>query len=259
MTLYNTDLVQPNKYSRPQIPLVQVKGIVNHWTANPGGTDTGHQTFFDGEDGGGSRYAGAHFFVDKDSAVLIIPLNEVAYHANEKTCRVPKLGTNANLCTIGIEMCVEKDGTIHPDTVKRTAELNAHLLSFYKLTTDDIYRHYDVTGKNCPRPWVEQPILFDNFKKDVHAILNPVKEVPKVNTDKITLHYTALWQTRKLVDEYKAKGFKAYGWRVTDLGKDVLPQETDAYKFVIETDFKSAGAIKLELESRGYKVEWTAL
>ena len=104
MSLYDTNLVNINKFSRPGIKLQSVKGIIEHWTANPGASDTAHQTFFDGADGGGGRYAGAHIFVDKDSATLIIPLDEVAYHANESKCRASKLGTNANLTTIGIEM-----------------------------------------------------------------------------------------------------------------------------------------------------------
>jgi N-acetylmuramoyl-L-alanine amidase CwlA len=180
MSIYNTDLVVVNKYSRPAYKLLSVKGIVIHWTANPGGTDTGHKTFFDGSDGGGGRYAGCHFFVDKDSATLIIPLDEVAYHANDMACRIPKLKAtasfykngNANLTTIGIEMCVEKDGTIHPDTISRTVQLTSHLCSFYKLKTDDIYRHYDVTGKNCPAPWVANGQLFVDFKNRVNANLN---------------------------------------------------------------------------------------
>ena len=87
----------------------------------------------------------------------------------------------------------------------------------------------------------------------------PVKESPKLYTDKITINNTALWQVRPLVKEFKEKGLKAYCWRVVDLPKDVMPQESDAYKFVIETDFKSAGALKLELEKRGFKVDWTAI
>lgn len=86
-----------------------------------------------------------------------------------------------------------------------------------------------------------------------------VKETPKLYTDKIMIHNTALWQVRPLVKEFKEKGLKAYCWRVVDLPKDVLPQESDAYKFVVETDMKGAGALKLELEKRGYKVEWTSI
>lgn len=189
MSLYNTDLVVVNKYSRPAFKLLGVKGIVIHWTANPGGTDTGHKTFFDGSDGGGGRYAGCHFFVDKDSATLIIPLDEVAYHANDMACRIPKLmatasyykNGNANLTTIGIEMCVEKDGTIHPDTISRTVELTSHLCTFYKLETDDIYRHFDITGKNCPAPWVQNPQLFVDFKNRVKQPVVQSTPAPSMN------------------------------------------------------------------------------
>ncbi|MEM5599123.1 N-acetylmuramoyl-L-alanine amidase [Niallia circulans] len=143
---------------RPGFKLLGVKGIVMHWTANPGASDTAHKSFFDGSDGGGSRYAGAHIFVDSDSATLIVPLTEVAYHANEKACKVSKLkatasyytGGGANLTTIGIEMCVEKDGTIHKNTVQRCVNIVAELCKKYKLNPlTDVYRHFDITGKTA--------------------------------------------------------------------------------------------------------------
>jgi N-acetylmuramoyl-L-alanine amidase len=196
MTVWNEDLVIKNKFSRPGMELLAHRGLVIHWTANPGASDTGHQAFFDGLDGGGSRYAGAHIFVDKDSAVLIIPLDEVAYHANEKACKIAKLKGSvkradgstyfgdANVTTIGLEMCVEKDGTIHPDTIKRSMEISALLCKQFNWNPlEDIYRHYDVTGKNCPRPWVENGSLFTKFKNDVKAKLTvapaPAKAVTK--------------------------------------------------------------------------------
>lgn len=183
MIPYKTDLVQINKFSRPGIKLLGVLGIILHWTGNKGATDENHADYFDGPDGGGERYASAHFFVDRDSATLIIPLDEVAYHANDMACKIPKFkasspnykGGNANLNTIGIEMCVEKDGTIHPDTIARTVQLTSHLCTFYKLKTSDIYRHYDVTGKNCPAPWVSDPSQFVTFKNRVDETMNPPK------------------------------------------------------------------------------------
>ncbi|MEK4870723.1 peptidoglycan recognition protein family protein [Niallia sp. FSL W8-1348] len=196
MAIWNEDFVQKNKYSRPGLKLLGVKGIVMHWTANPGASDTAHQSFFDGTDGGGSRYAGAHIFIDSDSATLIVPLNEVAYHANEKSTKITKLkatasyyvGGNANLNTIGIEMCVEKDGTIHSETVKRSVDIVASLCKQYNLDPlKDVYRHYDITGKNCPAPWVSDSSKYTKFKNDVKSKLNgeevkvvePVKEEVK--------------------------------------------------------------------------------
>lgn len=186
MTLWKEDFVVINKYSRPALKLLTVKGIIMHWTATPGASDENEKKFFDGADGGGERYASAHLFIDRDSATLIIPLNEVAYHANEKPSKVSSLkatasyytGGNANLNTIGIEMCVEKDGTIHKDTIKRTAEVVAELCKKFNLDPlKDIYRHFDITGKNCPAPWVSKPADFTAFKKTVDGIVN--KPAPK--------------------------------------------------------------------------------
>jgi N-acetylmuramoyl-L-alanine amidase len=179
MTQWIEKLLIKNKYSRPGEKNDSIKGIVMHWTATPGASDENEVKFFDGADGGGGRYASAHIFVDRDSATLDIPLNEVAYHANDHTCRISKLKPNANFTSIGIEMCVEKDGTIHEETVARAAKVVAELVKLYKLNpTTDIFRHYDVTGKNCPAPWVAKPALFEQFKKDVAAIVN-VKPAPK--------------------------------------------------------------------------------
>jgi N-acetylmuramoyl-L-alanine amidase len=181
MSLWTEDFVQVNKFSRPATKLVGVRGIVIHWTADPGATDEAEQNYFDGSDGGGGRYASAHIFVDRDSATLLIPLNEVAYHANEKPCKIAKLQATlgkyvggANLTAIGVEMCVEIDGTIHPDTISRTVDVVADLCKMFKLTSNDIYRHYDITGKNCPAPFVSNPQLFVEFKNKVNAGLHPV-------------------------------------------------------------------------------------
>jgi N-acetylmuramoyl-L-alanine amidase len=189
--LWNVDYVVKNPFSRPGYKLLDVRGIVVHWTANPGATDENHQKFFDGSDGGGGRYAGAHIFVDRDSATLIIPLDEIAYHANERACRISKLKGSikrandtyygdANVTTIGIEMCVEKDGSLHPNTVAQTVGIVAELCKMYKLTANDVYRHYDITGKNCPAPWVSNPAHFTNFKANVAAVLGQKIPAPVV-------------------------------------------------------------------------------
>ena len=190
MCVWKTDYLQVNQYSRPGIKLLggTPKGIVMHWTATPGASDDNEVKFFDGSDGGGGRYASAHIFVDRDSATLDIPLNEVAYHANEHPCKVKELAATAsyyrnggaNLTTIGVEMCVEKDGTIHADTIARTVDVVAELCKQFKLDpTKDIYRHYDITGKNCPAPWVADASKFADFKKRVDAEVNVAKPAEK--------------------------------------------------------------------------------
>jgi N-acetylmuramoyl-L-alanine amidase CwlA len=49
----------------------------------------------------------------------------------------------------------------------------------------DIVRHYDVTRKNCPAPWVEDVRTFDDLKKRLVTSLMPKKneleEAPRWN------------------------------------------------------------------------------
>jgi N-acetylmuramoyl-L-alanine amidase len=193
MAPWKVDYVIKNQFSRPGTKNNGVKGIVMHWTATPGASDENEQAFFDGADGGGGRSASAHLFVDRDSATLDIPLDEVAYHANDHACRVSFLAPNANFTSIGIEMCVEKDGTIHSETVERAAQVAAELCRMYKLDpVSKIVRHFDVTGKNCPAPWVADPSKLTAFKNRVKAILNPPTATPAPAPATGTATYTVV-------------------------------------------------------------------
>jgi N-acetylmuramoyl-L-alanine amidase len=175
---YRKDHVIKNKYSRSGDPLIKVQAIVVHYTANPHANAEDHQEYFDGADGGNYRYAGAHIFVDKFEAVEVIPLDEVAYQANEKEPKLPTLratapyypGGNANLLTLSIEMCIEEDGSFHPDTVERTRIVIKDLQEKFpqlKDTKNRVVRHYDVTGKNCPKPFVEDEQKWRAFLSSV--------------------------------------------------------------------------------------------
>lgn len=169
---YEVKHINKNKFSRPGYKLLPVKAFVIHYTANNGGTADNHFGYFNNLK---NRYASAHIFVDRSKALEIIPLKEVAFHANErkkgplisslKATAAYYPGGNANLISIGIEMCMEKDGTIHPDTIART------LLVLQKLQKQfgvwPIYRHYDVTGKKCPAPFITNGKLWTKFLADV--------------------------------------------------------------------------------------------
>lgn len=176
---YKKDHVIKNKYSRPGIKLPKVVAFVIHYTANPGATAQNHQDFFDGSDGGGSRYAGAHIFVDKKEAIEILPLNEIAYHANDKSPRLDYLGNNANFSTIGIEMCVEKDGKFHENTIERTVLVVKKLRKTYP--NAKVIRHYDVTGKICPKPFVDSTNAWYEFLARVNGEVGSVTAPSKPN------------------------------------------------------------------------------
>lgn len=174
-------LINVNPVTRPGAKLKGVRKIVNHYTANPGASAHNHYRYFNGTAITQKRYASAHIFVDKQEAYLIIPLDEVAYHANDGSYKgIPELKPNANLYSIGVELCIEKDGSFHPETLRRAAEINAELCKRFKLDPQkDIVRHYDVTHKNCPARWVKYPNEFTEFKNMVSMVLTPPKAKPK--------------------------------------------------------------------------------
>lgn len=173
MNTWREDLIPINPFSRPGTPLQSTRKICWHYTGNPGASAANHVGYFGKTlPASGDRYASAHIFIDATEAVLIIPLNEEAYHASQ-----------ANAYSIGIELCVEADGTFHPDTVQRAVEIGAELCKRYTLDPfHDNIRHYDVTGKICPRPWVMDPWAWSEFKTSVD------REMEDYDMDRLTLN-----------------------------------------------------------------------
>ena len=148
-------LLPVNPYTRTGIKLKKVMGIVIHWTANKGkgASDTAHYRYYSGGAISAKSYASAHYFCDGDSILRVIPDNEMAYHVGALSYRTNRLGSYPNNMTIGVETCVNVDGNFK-QALDRSAWLVAKLLKDNKLGIDDLYRHYDITGKDCPRYFV---------------------------------------------------------------------------------------------------------
>lgn len=149
-------LIPVNKYTRPGAKLRRVSGVVIHWSANlnEGADDVAHYRYFSGHAIASQTYASAHYFVDHDSALQIIPDGEMAYHVGARNYRTQRLGKYPNDCTIGVETCVNYKGAKFTAALDRSAWLCALLLKKHGLGIDDLYRHYDVTGKDCPKYFV---------------------------------------------------------------------------------------------------------
>lgn len=167
LELLKEDYIHINQFSRTGAVLSSQSAMVWHYTADPGATDEREQDYFDDNlgrqnpnDNIEDRYAGAHIFIDKDSGRITIPLWEMAYHAGD---------TWYNHNSLSCELCIEKDGSFHPATIARAVKVGALLQLIFGWKTDRNIRHYDVTKKLCPKPWVDNPTLFTQFKRDVEA------------------------------------------------------------------------------------------
>ena len=166
------DYLPVNPYSRPGDPLEKINGVVIHYVGNPGTTAHANRNYFEslssGEEG---TYASSHFVVGLGGEVIQCgPLTEIAYASNSR-----------NEDTVSIEVChPDETGEFSHDTYDRTAELTAWLCREFRLNPEtDVIRHYDVTGKECPRYYVEHPEAWDTFRADVAAEMERQKEAEK--------------------------------------------------------------------------------
>ena len=152
------ELLPVNPYSRPGIPLEQVNGIVIHYVGNPGTTAAQNHSYFENLAQTWETYASSHFLVGLEGEVIQnVPLDEIAYCSNQR-----------NEDTISIECCHPDDsGAFNQATYDSLVRLTRWLMEAYDLDTDQVIRHYDVTGKICPKSFVENPEEWEQFLKDL--------------------------------------------------------------------------------------------
>ena len=134
-----------------------IEYIVVHYTANTGDTAQNNLDYFARTKTGTS----AHYFVDENEVCQSVQDTDVAWHCGSKNPRHPYC-RNAN--SIGVEMCNSVGGV--PEAVRdRTAAFVRQKMKEYGLDVNHVLRHYDVTGKRCPAPWVDNPAEWMEFKK----------------------------------------------------------------------------------------------
>ena len=148
-----------NEFSRPGIPLGKVNGIVVHYIGNPGTTAEQNRSYFNNLAKTGETSASSHFIIGLDGEIIqCVPLNEIAYCSNTR-----------NDDTISIECChPDESGQFTEETYQSLVKLVAWLCSEYNLSGEEVIRHYDITGKECPKYFVENEKAWLQFKDDVN-------------------------------------------------------------------------------------------
>lgn len=195
------DMLLTNKNARPGTMIIP-RGLVIHWTANKraGANAVANRNYFNNP----TTVASAHYIVDDKQIVRCLPENEMGYHVGAKSYKpdaLQKLSSYPNNCTIGIEMCVNSDGDFKA-MYQRTIELAADILKRYDWSVDKVWRHFDVTGKNCPAYFVSDDYAgqftgltavqaWAKFKDDVQRLLNPQSSQRNVDTCNVMLTLNA--------------------------------------------------------------------
>lgn len=161
---------------RPSIQMTPTT-LTIHTTANPSSSARNERSWLTNPSN--DRQASFHIVVDEREAIECIPLNEVAWHAGDGR----KAG-GGNMASIGIEICESGN---YAKTLENAAALVAKMLYERGWGTDRLRRHFDWSGKICPR------LMYDNgkwtgwkaFVASVEAKLTELKkpkgEEPKVD------------------------------------------------------------------------------
>ena len=150
-----------NPYSRCGEPLEKIRGVVIHYVGNPGSSARANRNYFNNLALTHETYASSHFVVGLEGEVIAcVPLTEISYASNER-----------NGDTVAIEVChPDAEGKYSEVTYERVVELAAWLCETFDLEpAEDVIRHYDVTGKICPKFYVENPAAWETLKADIAA------------------------------------------------------------------------------------------
>lgn len=172
-----TDYIPINTFSRPGKKLKEKKGIVIHWVGNPGTSAGQNLNYFKqlakqnlGDDVK-DRYAGSHYIVDDNMIIKTMEDDELTYHVgayNYMDGVQEKIGSYPNSYLIGIEVChPDWFGNFSRETIKNLCYLTKYLMLRYGLSIDNVYRHYDITGKMCPKYYVKHSQKWDQLKKEI--------------------------------------------------------------------------------------------
>ena len=115
------------------------------------------------------RGASAHYFVGHAGDVWqCVEDKDIAWHCGaltykHKTCR------NSN--SISVEMCCKKDAKgnwyFEAKTIAATIDLVKELMAKYNIPASNVIRHFDVTGKKCPEPYVRNTTDWNSFKSQL--------------------------------------------------------------------------------------------
>lgn len=142
--------------SRRGEKLEAVNDIVIHYVGNPGTTAQNNHDYYTNAD----SVVSSHFLIGLEGEIIqCVPLDEKSSASNDR-----------NKDTISIEVChPDESGKFNDITYESLVKLTAWLLEQYDLTEDHIIRHYDITGKICPKYFVDHEDAWEQFKVDVAA------------------------------------------------------------------------------------------
>jgi len=148
------ELIEIDGTSRRGQKLEGIRNIVIHYVGNPGTTAMQNRNWYANPE----SEVSSHFLVGLEGEVLLcVPLDEKSAASNHR-----------NADTISIEVChPDESGKFTDTTYEALVNLTAWLLDACHMDAQTVIRHYDITGKDCPRYFVEHEESWEAFRADV--------------------------------------------------------------------------------------------
>lgn len=155
----HVDLIKIDGASRRATQLDELNAIVIHYIGNPGTSAQNNRNYFNNPD----STVSAHFVVGLEGEIVqCVPLWEKSSASNHR-----------NSDTISIEVChPDETGVFTDATYRSLVDLVACLCRETEVDAEDVIRHYDITGKVCPKWFVEDETAWAAFKTDIANHIN---------------------------------------------------------------------------------------
>ena len=149
-------IIKVDGNSRRGVMLEGVRNIVIHYVGNPGTTAQQNRDYYASR----SSEVSSHFVIGlKGEVIQCIPLHEKSSASNHR-----------NKDTISIEVChPDESGKFTDASYQSLVKLTAWLLDVCDLDSNNVIRHYDITGKQCPLYFVTHEDAWKQFLKDVNS------------------------------------------------------------------------------------------
>ena len=161
--------------------------------------------------------ASAHYFVGCDGEIVqSVKESDTAWHCGgglqgSGGAAFYKKCLNSN--SIGIEMCVrkrstetmsaaDKDWYFEEKTVEAAQGLVRELMERYGIESGHVIRHYDVTGKICPAPYVQDEEQWQRFKEGLEELTG--REIYEKLREYLKTQTIPTWAEKELQEAIEA-------------------------------------------------------
>lgn len=198
----------------------QIRYLVYHYTGNDGDKAANNVNYFKNN----IVKASAHYFVDDAFVYLSVPENRIAYSVGgskysnaDKTGGGKMYGIITNTNSISIEMCdTIKNGIYQASdtTIENALALGREIMAKYNIPVENVYRHFDVTGKHCPS-YLINASKWNKFKSGLEEEMN-VKNLSDDDIVYLITRYNQIVKERGISTSLAAEFDAAKAAGITD-------------------------------------------